>query len=160
MKRKFLVFLRNQKTNLKLCCMVFALSIHGMYGYLLSGSRITFVLVCAMTLFAFTVYLMEQMGTSGYLLETQGTFLAGVVCCGAFGLILGCDTNSLYIKSPSALDIVIDSVFDLGSFPAFYLVRFFNVLVFSLLVYFAVRIASISKNLRDSRRDMMEANEL
>lgn len=59
---------------------------------------------------------------------------------------LGWGANPPYIKLPSALGIVIGSVFQLGSVPTFYLGRFFNFLLFALLAFFAVRITPIGKN--------------
>lgn len=54
--------------------------------------------------------------------------------------------NPPYIKLPSALGIVLATLLNLGSFPLFYLGRFFNLLMFAALAYFAVRITPVGKN--------------
>ena len=54
--------------------------------------------------------------------------------------------NPPYIKLPSALGIVLATLLNLGSYPLFYLGRFFNLLMFAVLVYSAVRITPIGKN--------------
>lgn len=55
-------------------------------------------------------------------------------------------SNPPYIKLPSALGIALASLLNLGSYPLFYLGRFFNLLLFAVLAYFAVRITPIGKN--------------
>ena len=54
--------------------------------------------------------------------------------------------NPPYIKLPSALGIVLATLLNLGSYPLFYLGRFFNLLMFAALAYFAVRITPVGKN--------------
>ncbi|WP_225748878.1 DUF2142 domain-containing protein [Paraeggerthella sp. Marseille-Q4926] len=54
--------------------------------------------------------------------------------------------NPPYIKLPSALGIVLASLLNLGSYPLFYLGRFFNMMMFALLAYCAVRITPVGKN--------------
>ncbi len=56
------------------------------------------------------------------------------------------DQFASYIKLPSALGIVLATLLNLGSFPLFYLGRFFNLLMFAALAYFAVRITPVGKN--------------
>lgn len=55
-------------------------------------------------------------------------------------------SNPPYVKLPSALGIVLASLLNLGSYPLFYLGRFFNLLAFAFLAYLAVRIIPVGKN--------------
>lgn len=55
-------------------------------------------------------------------------------------------SNPPYIKLPSALGIVIAHIFNLGSLPMFYLGRLFNLIFFVLLVFYAIRITPVGKN--------------
>jgi len=55
--------------------------------------------------------------------------------------------NLPQLKIPSAIGITIARILGLGSYPLFYLGRFFNFLYFLVLVYFAVKIIPIGKNL-------------
>lgn len=69
----------------------------------------------------------------------------------SFGSVVPASTfdwsaNPPYIKLPSALGIMISMLFHFGSYPLFYIGRFFNLLTFALLAYFAVRITPVGKN--------------
>ncbi len=54
--------------------------------------------------------------------------------------------NPPYIKLPSALGIALGVLLNLGSYPVFYLGRLFNLLMFALLAYYAVRITPVGKS--------------
>ena len=54
-------------------------------------------------------------------------------------------SNPPQLKLPSALGIALAQKLQLGSYPLFYFGRFFNLLYFAFLVYFAVRITPICK---------------
>ena len=69
-----------------------------------------------------------------------------IPCCCRARLFVRLDCEPPYIKLPSALGIVLATLLNLGSFPLFYLGRFFNLLMFAALAYFAVRITPVGKN--------------